>query len=92
VAAYNLDAEATPGIVNTKPFLTHRVRMEGLVVFDDARQFPEALEGLAGLVKSGALAYREERFEGIESMPEAFCGLFRGENFGRCAVKVDPAA
>jgi NADPH-dependent curcumin reductase len=37
VADYNLDPEAIPGIVHTKPFITHRVRMEGLVVFDDAQ-------------------------------------------------------
>ena len=88
VADYNLSPEETPGIHNTKPFITHRVRMEGLVVFDDARAFPEALDGMARLIASGDLKYAEERFEGIEAMPEAFCGLFRGENFGRRVVKV----
>ena len=38
------------------------------------------------------LQLKEERFEGIEKMPEAFCGLFRGENFGRRVVQVSPDA
>lgn len=88
VADYNLTPEETPGIVNTMPFISHRVNMQGLVVFDFARQFGEALEGLGGMMASGALKTNEERFEGIEKMPEAFCGLFRGENFGRRVTKV----
>ncbi len=88
VADYNLPAPERAGIRNTAPLITHRVRMEGLVVFDDAREFPRALEEMAGLIASGRLAYREERFEGLAAMPEAFCGLFRGENFGRRIVRV----
>lgn len=90
VADYSLAPEDRHGIKNTAPFITHRVRMEGLVVFDDARDFPGALEALAGLIASGRLKYKEDRFEGIERMPEAFCGLFRGENFGRRVVRVGP--
>jgi len=83
VADYNLEGDAVPPIRSTKPFITHRVRMEGLVVFDDARAFPEALETMAGMIAKGEL-----RFDGLETMPEAFCGLFRGENLGRRIVKV----
>lgn len=88
VADYNLSPEETPGIINTKPFITHRVLMHGLVVFDFAREFPAALNEMAGLIGRGALKLKEERFSGIETMPEAFCGLFRGENFGRRVVQV----
>jgi NADPH-dependent curcumin reductase CurA len=92
VADYNLTPEQTPGIVNTKPFITHRVNMQGLVVFDFAREFPEALQTMAGLLASENLRSNEERFEGIDKMPEAFCGLFRGENLGRRVVKVGEGA
>ena len=90
VADYNLSPEETPGIVNTKPFITHRVLMQGLVVFDFAREFPVALNEMAGLIGSGDLKLKEERFDGIATMPDAFCGLFRGENFGRRVVQVTP--
>ncbi len=88
VADYNLTPEETPGIVNTKPFITHRVNMQGLVVFDFAREFPVALNEMATLIGKGELKLKEERFEGIDKMPEAFCGLYRGENFGRRVVQV----
>ena len=39
-------------------------------------------------IGKGELKLKEERFEGIDKMPEAFCGLFRGENFGRRVVQV----
>ena len=84
----NLSDEEVPGIFNTRPFITHRVRMQGLVVFDFAREFPAALTELSDMISAGKLAVREERFEGIEKMPAAFCGLFRGENFGRRVVRV----
>lgn len=92
VADYNLTPEETPGIHNTKPFITHRVMMHGLVVFDFAREFPTALNEMAGLIGTGGLKLKEERFDGIEKMPEAFCGLFRGENFGRRVVQVGSEA
>lgn len=92
VADYNLSPDETPGIVNTKPFITHRVLMQGLVVFDFAREFPVALNEMAGLIGSGQLKLKEEQFSGIETMPEAFCGLFRGENFGRRVVQVSSEA
>ncbi|MEM7768030.1 MAG: NADP-dependent oxidoreductase [Pseudomonadota bacterium] len=90
VADYNLEGDAIPPIRSTRPFITHRVRMEGLVVFDDARAFPEALEGMAAMIAAGDLKYAEDRFEGLDQMPAAFCGLFRGENFGRRVVQLSP--
>ena len=61
VADYNLSPEETPGIVNTKPFITHRVLMQGLVVFDFAREFPVALNEMATLIGKGELKLKEER-------------------------------
>lgn len=88
VADYNSDPDDRPGIVNTLPFITHRVRMQGLVVFDFMREFDAALRDMAAFIAEGRLKYLEEKFDGIEQMPEAFCGLFRGENMGRRVVKI----
>jgi NADPH-dependent curcumin reductase CurA len=43
-------------------------------------------------IASGALRYREDIVEGLEQAPEAFLGLFRGENFGKLIVRVAPEA
>ena len=43
---------------------------------------------VAPLVASGRLAYHEHIGEGIENVPQAFLGLFRGENLGKRLVKI----
>lgn len=88
VADYNLDPEKRPGIFNTAAFITHRLRMEGLVVYDDARDFPRAQEAMIELINSGKLQYREHISQGVENMPDAFIGLFTGESFGRRLVQL----
>ena len=88
VADYSLPVAERHGIQSTDVFITHRVRMEGLVVFDDARNFPDALTTMANMIAKGELQLKEDRFDGLATMPDAFCGLFKGENFGRRVVKV----
>lgn len=88
VADYNTPVEQVPGLKHTREFIAKRLRMEGLVVFDDLPGFPAAQAELAGLIKDGAVVYREEVFEGLASLPAAFCGLFSGASFGRRVVRV----
>lgn len=90
VADYNTPPDQVHGIRNTSPFITHRVRMEGLVVFDDIRAFAGAQAAMADMIVLGSLKYAIEEFQGIGQMPEAFCGLFKGENFGRRLVRLAP--
>ena len=88
VADYNTPIERVPGLKNTAQFIAKRLRMEGLVVFDDLAGFAAAQAELAGLISAGAVVYREEVFEGLASLPAAFCGLFSGASFGRRLVRV----
>ena len=88
VADYNLSHDQVPGIKNTREFIAKRLRMEGIVVFDDLKAFPQAQAEVASLIAADTLAYREERFEGLSALPEAFCGLFTGESFGRRIVSL----
>lgn len=90
VADYNVAGDAIPAIRTTIPFITKRVRMEGLVVFDDLKGFPAAQAEVADMILGGAIALQEEVFDGIEQVPAAFCGLFRGENTGRRLVRLGP--
>lgn len=84
VADYNVPVASRHGIRNTDRFITHRLRMEGLVVFDDLRGFPEAQAEAAALIRDGRLKLREIVTDGLDSLPEAFCGLFAsGAAFGR---------
>jgi hypothetical protein len=87
IAEYNA-GESPRGIRHTLPFITQRLKMEGLVVYDYAVQFNDARAQLAEWVRQGKLTYREEIIEGLEQAPKAFIGLFTGESFGRRLVHV----
>lgn len=77
------------GIRNTLQFITHRLRMEGLVVFDYAREFPKAQAEMAGWILEGRLKYREIIDEGLENAPASFAALFNGaEDYGRRIIKI----
>jgi NADPH-dependent curcumin reductase CurA len=88
VADYNTPPDQVPGIRHTREFIARRLRMEGLVVFDDLPQFAAAQTELAGLIRDGSVRYREEVFDGLAALPAAFCGLFTGASFGRRVVRI----
>ncbi|PKQ08860.1 MAG: NADP-dependent oxidoreductase [Alphaproteobacteria bacterium HGW-Alphaproteobacteria-12] len=88
VSEYNRAEDDLVGIRNVTRFITHRLRMEGLVVFDYFKRFREAQAEMAGWIHEGKLQYTEDVSEGIEGSAAAFIGLFEGENLGRRLIKV----
>lgn len=92
LADYNAGA-TVPGITNTRYFIASRLRMEGLVVFDDLKGFPAAQEELGGMIERGEIKVREHRYSGLESVPQAFIDLFTENAFGRRIIQIgaDPA-
>jgi len=86
LSEYNRDEPH--GIRNTLPFITQRLTMRGFVVLDFVREFGPAAMQMAQWINEGRLLYREEIVDGIENAPEAYAGLFKGENFGRRLIKV----
>lgn len=89
VDAYNRDEGAVEGLHNTRAFITHRLMMQGLVVFDDLPQWGAAETAMADHMVAGDLIGRWEVLGGgLEATPEAFAGLFRGENTGRRLVRL----
>jgi NADPH-dependent curcumin reductase len=89
-SAYNSDEQTVPGLRNTRHFIAKRLRMEGILVFDDLPQFANAQATLADWLEAGTLVMREEKFDGLEQLPHAFAGLFSGASFGRRVVQVGP--
>lgn len=86
MSQYNND---TPP-VGPNPGLIIRARacVRGLVVYDHEDLRPEMEIELGEAIEEGRLAYREDIREGLQSAPEAFCRLMRGENFGKALVSV----
>ena len=64
--------------------------MEGIVVFDYADRYPQAIAELAGYLKAGTLKSREDVVAGLDTFPETLLKLFNGENFGKLVLQVAP--
>jgi NADPH-dependent curcumin reductase len=88
LADYNATAGSVPGITNTRYFIASRLRMEGLVVFDDLKAFPTAQEELCAMIESGQVKVREHRYRGLEAVPQAFIDLFTNNAFGRRIIEI----
>jgi len=89
VSEYNRGPDDLVGIRNVTRFITHKLRMEGLVVFDYFKSFRMAQAEMASWIHEGKLFYTEDISEGLEGSAKAFIGLFEGENHGRRLVKVN---
>ena len=87
ISQYN-NKQAVKGPANYLSLLVNRARMEGMVVFDYASRFPEALRDIAGWLASGQLKSKEDIVEGLETFPQTIQKLFTGENFGKLVLKV----
>ncbi|OYR83337.1 NADP-dependent oxidoreductase, partial [Halorubrum ezzemoulense] len=68
-----------------------RAKVQGLLIADFATRFGEASERLGQWVASGDLKHRETVVEGLENAPDAFLGLFSGDNIGKQVVRVSAA-
>ena len=68
--------------------LVKRATMSGLLIFDYAHRYEEAIARLAAWVRDGKLVYREDILDGIEACPGAIASLYRGENSGKLLVRV----
>lgn len=72
-----------PGLLVNK-----RLRMEGFLVFDYIKRYPEALSELEKWVQSGELVVLEDIFQGLEEAPRALIDLLAGGNVGKRIVHV----
>ena len=90
ISQYN-NAQSKPaaGPRNYLSLLVNRARMEGIVVFDFADRFPQAVQELSRYLQDGRLKSREHVVEGgIDAFPEALQQLFAGTNFGKLVLRV----
>ncbi len=87
ISRYN-DERPEPGPRNLAFVVTKRLRVQGFIVTDHGDRYSAFLAEVAPWVRSGELEYRETILHGIESIPEAFAGLFRGDNVGKMLVEL----
>lgn len=78
-----------PGPHNMAKILQQKLRIQGFIVSDHAREAHAEFQRVVGqwLVED-QLVYDETIIEGIENSAEAFLGMLRGENTGKMVVKI----
>ena len=65
-----------------------RMRIQGFIVSDYMSRASEFYADMAGLLQAGKLVREETVMHGLESTPDAFLGLFTGENRGKMLVQL----
>ncbi len=87
IALYNL-SRIDRGPRMGPQLLIHRTRMQGFNVYDYCSGFSKAKAEISGWLFDGQLKGPVNIICGFENIPEAFLGLFRGDNIGKQLVKL----
>jgi NADPH-dependent curcumin reductase CurA len=87
ISQYN-DEDQPVGPRKLWKLLETQSQVRGFLLSEFEGRYAEATERLAKWIESGDLQYTETVTEGFENVPEAFIGLFDGENIGKQVVKV----
>ncbi|MFB6134161.1 MAG: NADP-dependent oxidoreductase [Halanaeroarchaeum sp.] len=87
IALYN-ETDVPVGPRKLATLIETRATIEGFLVSDFSERHHRATRRLAGWIEDGSVEYRESIVEGLEQAPEAFLGLFEGENIGKQLVEV----
>jgi len=90
ISQYN-NTTPVKGPANYLSLLVNRASMTGMVVFDYADRYGEAVREMAGWMAEGKLKAREDIVEGLDTFPDALLKLFSGENNGKLVLKVADA-
>lgn len=73
-----------------RKILVNRARMQGVLIFDYANRYQEAIDALTQWIDDGLIHYQEDILQGIEEAPDAIAGLYRGENHGKRLIQLEP--
>ena len=87
ISQYN-NTTGTAGPNNMVLCVGKSLRMEGFIVSNHWDMMPAFAKDLGEWAAAGAITWKETIKVGIEKAPEAFLGLFSGENFGKMLVKL----
>jgi NADPH-dependent curcumin reductase CurA len=88
ISQYNENERRGPA--NYQMLLVARASMTGMLVFDYADRYPEAMAELAGWSRDGRIVSRETLVHGsVEDFPETLLMLFEGTNTGKLILALD---
>lgn len=87
ISIYNLN-QLDVGPRPQPHLLVNSALMKGFIITDYAPRFVEGVMQMAQWLGAGKLKYAESIVDGFENTPQAFIGLFNGDNLGKQLVKV----
>jgi NADPH-dependent curcumin reductase CurA len=82
---------APTGLRNEREVLTRRLSWGGFVIFDHQGRFPETMQALVKMIRSGSISYDEDIRHGIEQAPQALVDVYAGRNRGKMLIVPDGA-
>jgi NADPH-dependent curcumin reductase CurA len=77
------------GPSNLSQLVTKRIAAQGVLVTDHVDKMPAYREAAKAWLRHGRLRFRETVVDGLERMPDALLGLYRGDNIGKMVVRLD---
>lgn len=89
ISIYNA-TEPPPGPINLGYTTSKRLTLQGFIVSDHMSKLPQFYADMGRWIEEGNIKWKETIVEGIENAPQAFMGLFKGDNFGKMLVKIGP--
>ena len=87
ISMYN-DIMPPPGPVRLPFVIQKKLTMKGFIVSDHFDKFNSFTADMGLWIREGKIKWQETIVDGIENAPEAFIGLFKGDNIGKMIVKV----
>jgi len=88
ISDYDNPHAAEHGIKNMGQMLWKCLSMHGYIFSDLMPEFPQALDQLLAMVKTGNLKQREMIVDGFDGLADAFAALLAGKNIGKVVVQV----
>ena len=89
ISVYN-NKEPEAGPPNLVNMIGRGVMARGFIVSEYMAKAMEFAMEVAPLLAQGKIKFQETKYEGLPKAPEAFIGLFNGENTGKAVVRVGP--
>jgi NADPH-dependent curcumin reductase len=87
ISQYN-NTTPVKGPSNYLSLLVNSAKMEGIVVFDNAQNYPKAVSEMSQWIKEGKLKEKVDIQKGIENFHSTLLKLFEGKNFGKLILEV----
>ncbi len=87
ISQYNA-VKPVPGPARLPYIISKKLTMKGFIVMDHFDKLTQFYTDMGKWIAEGKIKWKETIIDGIENAPEAFIGLFKGENIGKMIVKL----